>query len=243
MLDVLHVFCGPDERDGYELGVVRDGAAVRAAGDRQALAARLGYGETVFVDDPERGIVDIYSPSCPLPFAAHPLIGTAWLLDLDELVTPVGEVYARHDGEFTWITARAEWIPPRTLRQYASPEAVEALPTPADAGAGLYAWAWEDEAASRVRARAFCRRGDTIVEDEATGGAALVLTHQLDRSLNIIQGRGHQILTAPGRDGEIEIGGRVRLTQPAPPPRTPVRARIPVDWAGTGRLASRTTPW
>jgi predicted PhzF superfamily epimerase YddE/YHI9 len=241
VLDVLHVFCGPDDRYGNKLGVVRDGAAVRAVGDRQALAARLGYSETVFIDDPERGIVDIFTPSCPLPFAAHPLIGTAWLLDLDVLVTPVGEVYGCHDGEFTWITARAEWVPPRTLRQYASPEEVDALPAPPYGEDGLYAWAWEDEAASRVRARAFCRRGDNSVEDEATGAAALLLTHQLDRALNIIQGQGSQILTAPGRDGEIEIGGRVRLTQQAPP--TPVRARIPMDWAGTVRLASRKIPW
>ncbi|MEV8060236.1 PhzF family phenazine biosynthesis protein, partial [Streptomyces antimycoticus] len=81
-LDVLKVFCGPYGRGGNELGVVRDGAAVVGEAERQRVAARLGFSETVFVDDPERGVVDIYTPSVRLPFAGHPLVGTAWLLDL-----------------------------------------------------------------------------------------------------------------------------------------------------------------
>lgn len=82
----------------------------------------------------------------------------------------------------------------------------------AAAGEGrLYVWAWEDEAAGRVRARAFPRRDDTIVEDEATGAAALLLSAELGRALNITQGRGSQILTAPAPDGTVEVGGRVSL--------------------------------
>ena len=42
-------------------------------GERQAFAGKLGFSETVFVDDPERGVVDIYTPSLRLPFAGHPL--------------------------------------------------------------------------------------------------------------------------------------------------------------------------
>jgi predicted PhzF superfamily epimerase YddE/YHI9 len=64
-----------------------------------------------------------------------------------------------------------------------------------------------------VRARAFPGRGDGIEEDEATGAAALLLTAQLGRALNITQGRGSQLLTAPQPGGLVEIGGRVRLEQ------------------------------
>ncbi|MEV8021151.1 PhzF family phenazine biosynthesis protein [Streptomyces sp. NPDC086554] len=209
-LDVLRVFCGPDGRHGNELGVVRDGARVAARGDRQAVAAKLGFSETVFVDDPERGVIDIYTPTLRLPFAGHPCVGTSWLLDVPELVTPAGVVEARQDGEFSWIAARAEWAPPRTLRFYGSAGDVEALRVPPP-GEWVYAWAWEDEAAGRVRARAFPGRDDGIDEDEATGAAALLLTHQLGRALNITQGRGSQLLTAPGPGGLIEVGGRVRL--------------------------------
>ncbi|MEV6142693.1 PhzF family phenazine biosynthesis protein [Streptomyces sp. NPDC051992] len=210
-IDVLRVFCGPDGRHGNALGVVRDGRAHPDRASRQALAARLGFSETVFVDDPERGHVEIYTPGLRLPFAGHPLVGAAWLLDLEVLELPVGEVFARQDGEFTWITARPEWAPPRTLERYGSAAEVEALTGPPPGEGWLYVWAWEDEAAGRVRARAFPRRDDGIVEDEATGAAALLLSAELGRALNITQGRGSQILTAPAPDGTVEVGGRVSL--------------------------------
>ncbi|WP_405596837.1 PhzF family phenazine biosynthesis protein [Streptomyces sp. NBC_01410] len=228
VLDVLQVFCGADGRHGNTLGVVRDPRAFPDRASRQAFAAELGFSETVFVDDPERGVVDIYTPGLRLPFAGHPLVGAAWLLDLEVVNPPAGEVWVSQDGEFTWITARAEWAPPRTLRQYASAAEVDALEVPPagersemgvppdEVWGRLYAWAWEDEAAGRVRARAFPGRGDGIDEDEATGAAALLLTDRLGRALNITQGRGSQILTAPGPDGTIEIGGRVRLAAPVP---------------------------
>ncbi|MGW0564372.1 PhzF family phenazine biosynthesis protein [Streptomyces sp. NPDC003016] len=223
-LDVLRVFCGPGGRHGNALGVVRDGRTYPDEASRQALAAELGFSETVFVDDPERGVVDIRTPGLRLPFAGHSLpdpargdprlaalVGVAWLLDLEVVNPPAGEVWARHDGEFTWITARPEWAPPRRLQRYATAAEVDALPAPPPGEGRLYAWAWEDEAAGRVRARAFPRRDDGTAEDGATGAAALLLTAELGRALNITQGRGSQILTAPGPDGTIEIGGRVRF--------------------------------
>ncbi|MGO4420807.1 PhzF family phenazine biosynthesis protein [Streptomyces sp. MCAF7] len=208
--DVLRVFCGPDGRHGNTLGVIRRGATVPTEAERQALARKLGFSETVFVDDPERGVIDIYTPTLRLPFAGHPCVGAAWLLDVPELVTPAGVVGARLEGEFNWIEAHPEWAPPRTLRRYDSAAEVDAMTVP-EPGEWIYAWAWEEEAAGRIRARAFPGRGDGIDEDEATGAAALLLTAQLGRALNIAQGRGSQILTAPRPDGLIDVGGRVRL--------------------------------
>lgn len=63
-IDVLRVFCGPDGRHGNALGVVRDGRRYPGNESRQALARKLGFSETVFVDDPERGTVDIRTPGC-----------------------------------------------------------------------------------------------------------------------------------------------------------------------------------
>ncbi|MFC4332056.1 PhzF family phenazine biosynthesis protein [Streptomyces andamanensis] len=208
--DVLRVFCAANGGYGNELGVVRDGSLLPDSDERQALAAKLGFSETVFVDDPERGVIDIRTPTLRLPFAGHPCVGAAWLLDVPELRTPAGPVGTRLDGEFTWIEARPEWAPPRTLRRYASAAEIDDLAVPPP-GEWIYAWAWEDEAAGRIRARAFPGRGDGIEEDEATGAAALLLTARLGRALNIVQGAGSQILTAPQPEGWVEIGGRVVL--------------------------------
>ncbi|MEU0870421.1 PhzF family phenazine biosynthesis protein [Nocardia brasiliensis] len=206
--DVLRVFCGAGGGFGNRLAVVRDGGAVADVGARQRFAAKLGFSETVFVDDAERGIIDIYTPTVRLPFAGHPCVGTAWLLRASELVTAAGVVGARHDHEFTYIAARSEWAPPRTLRQYGSAADVDALTVP-EPGEWIYAWAWQNERAGHVRARAFPGRGDGIDEDEATGAAALLLTAELARPLHISQGLGSIIVTTPQPDGLIEVGGRV----------------------------------
>ncbi|MFF2656840.1 PhzF family phenazine biosynthesis protein [Kitasatospora sp. NPDC058032] len=207
--EVLHVFCGPDGDHGNALGVVRDGAAVPGERDRQAIARELGFSETVFVDDPRRGVIDIYTPGLRLPFAGHPCVGAAWLLGVDRLVTRAGVVGVRHDGAFTRIAAPAAWAPPRTLRRHATPAEVDALAVPPP-GEWIYAWAWQDEAAGTVRARAFPGRDDGIDEDEATGAAAILLTAELGRGLTITQGCGSQLVTGITPDGLVEVGGRVR---------------------------------
>ncbi|MEV0279333.1 PhzF family phenazine biosynthesis protein [Streptomyces sp. NPDC050610] len=208
-LHVLKVFCGPDGRGGNQLGVVRDGASIPGREARQALAAGLGFSETVFIDDAERGDVDIYTPGVRLLFAGHPLVGVARLLGSTVLRPPAGEVPARRDGDAVWIRGRAEWAAGRRTERYASAAEVDALPAPPAGEGWLYAWAWQDEAAGTVRARAFPRRGDGVAEDEATGAAAMVLTHELGRPLRVRQGAASEILTRPHPDGTIEVGGRV----------------------------------
>ncbi|MDF9813117.1 PhzF family phenazine biosynthesis protein [Streptomyces sp. SPB162] len=205
--EVLRVFIGPDGRGGNPLGVVT--ADSSDAAGRQRIAAELGYSETVFIDDPERGAVRIFTPSVELPFAGHPLVGTAWLLRSPLLRPPAGDVPAWTEGDITWIRGRAAWAPGRRTEQYATVAEVDALPAPPPGEGWLYAWAWADEAAGRVRTRGFPRRGDAITEDEATGASAMVLAAELGRPLDIRQGAASQILTRPGPDGTIDVGGRV----------------------------------
>ncbi|MDX6351787.1 MAG: hypothetical protein QOF84_6577 [Streptomyces sp.] len=206
--EVLRVFIGPDGRGGNELGVVRDGAAVPSRQGRQALAAELGFSETVFVDDAAAGAVDIYTPSVRLGFAGYPLVGVGWLLGVEALRVEAGVVRSWEGGAVRGIRARPEWGTGKQTERYASVAEVEGLGVP-EGGRWRYAWAWADEGAGRVRARGFPGRGDGIAEDEATGAAALVLTGELGRGLDIRQGMGSQILTRMNPDGTVEIGGRV----------------------------------
>ncbi len=131
-LYVLKVFVGEDGTGGNPLGIFLDGPAVRESA-RQEVAARLGFSETVFVDDAKRGEVRIFTPAAELPFAGHPLVGAVWLLlregfEVPALRPPAGEVLVRTEGEAVFVTGRPEWAPAFDLVELASPEAVNALP-------------------------------------------------------------------------------------------------------------------
>lgn len=208
--EVLNVFPGPGG-GGNLLGVFLDGASV-PDDERQGVAADLGFAETVFVDDAGQGTVRIFTPLVELPFAGHPLVGTAWLLrraagDLAALHPPAGEVAVAHDGRLTWIRARPEWSPAFELRQLPSPLAVEQYSSPG-AATLLDVWAYEDEGAGTVRSRVFAGLVG-VDEDEATGSAALLLAATLGRSLEIHQGTCSVLHARPGPDGTAEVGGLV----------------------------------
>ena len=206
-LHTLRVFLGADGAGGNPLGVVLDGAAVPAAA-RQAVAAGLGFSETVFVDDARTGELRIFTPTVELPLAGHPLVGTAWLLgDVDTLRPPAGEVPTWREGALTWIRGRPRWAPPYDIVELGSVADVDAFAIPGgDAMAAV--WAWEDEAAGRLRARVF-PNGIGIAEDEATGAAALQFGERLGRDLVIRQGEGSELHVRPGADGTVAVGGRV----------------------------------
>jgi predicted PhzF superfamily epimerase YddE/YHI9 len=191
-LHVLRVFADEAGAWGNPLGVFLDGGEV-PEGRRQAVAHELGFSETVYVDDPRTGACRIFTPGLELPFAGHPSVGTAWLLEREGAPTPVlrppaGEVAVRREGELTFVAARAQWSPEWALIE---------LPDPA-------------EDAGVVRARCFSLE-DGIGEDEATGSAAIVLCAQLGRDLTIHQGHGSLLHARFLGEGRAEVGGRVVL--------------------------------
>ena len=158
-LHVLRVFTDEAGEWGNPLGVFLDGSGV-PAGRRQAVAAELGYSETVFVDDRGRGECRIFTPGSELGFAGHPSVGTAWLLAregdaVDALRPPAGEVAVRTEGELTFIAARPEWSPPWQLLRMDTPAAVDELDGPPPGTDEIYCWAWLDESGWAVRSRCF----------------------------------------------------------------------------------------
>jgi predicted PhzF superfamily epimerase YddE/YHI9 len=215
-LHVLRVFCDDAGGFGNPLGVFLDGAGIDPS-RRQAVAADLGFSETVFVDDTGSGALQIFTPAVELEFAGHPTVGTAWLLarersPVDTLRPPAGEVAVRYADDVAYVTARPEWAPPFEHVELDSAAAVDALDGPPDGGDVTAAWAWADEPAGVVRSRVFPVRYG-IEEDEATGAAAVLLCAQLGREIEIHQGRGSRILARPAGDGKVEIGGRSVLDE------------------------------
>ena len=215
-LHILRVFVGDGGVGGNPLGVFLDGGEV-PEDDRQGVAADLGFSETVFVEDPEQGRLRMFTPKEELPFAGHPLVGTAWLLasegfDVPTLRPPAGEVPVRVEGDVTFISGQPEWAPPFEHIELASPAEVETLAGPPDGQDLAGVWAWEDEETGYVRARVFpVRLG--IDEDEATGAHAVRLAARLGRTIIIRQGEGSLIFADPQPDGTVEIGGRTELVE------------------------------
>jgi predicted PhzF superfamily epimerase YddE/YHI9 len=216
-LHVLRVFTDTDGQHGNPLGVFVRGMEVPEV-RRQAVAADLGFSETVFVDDPADGRIRIFTPTAELAFAGHPTIGTGWLLDhlgqgVERLHCPAGQLatWADADG-LRWIRARPDWVHPITIVQLGGADEVDALSGPPTGERSYYAWAWEDAAAGRVRSRYFVPELG-IGEDEATGAAAVVMGSRLDRPMTIRQGRGSILHARPGPDGSVEVGGRCLLDE------------------------------
>ncbi|MEV0292718.1 PhzF family phenazine biosynthesis protein [Nocardia sp. NPDC050710] len=212
-VEVVRVFTDAAGRLGNELGIAR--ASDVADADPQALAARIGYSETVVVGDPvdEVARVRIYTPAVELPFAGHPSVGTAWWfaeqgIPVRVLDVPAGPVAVELTDGLTWIKARGEWAPDFTFHQLEDAEELAALRPDDFTGGPHYVWTWTDEHRGTMRSRMFAPTMG-IAEDEATGAAAVALTAQLRRSLVITQGRGSQLFTQWDSDGWVHLGGRV----------------------------------
>jgi predicted PhzF superfamily epimerase YddE/YHI9 len=214
-LHVLRVFCAEDGSGGNALGVFLDGTAVPEE-RRQAIAADLGFAETVFVDDRERAEIRIFTPGMELPLAGHPLVGTAWLLReegtaVDVLRPPAGECAVRFEREVTFVAANPEWGPPWDLIELESPGAVDDLEGPPEGHDWAYVWSAVADSDVAIRARAFADDAG-VAEDEATGSAALRLVAQLGRPIQIRQGptAGSLIYARPLDGGVAEVGGAVQ---------------------------------
>jgi predicted PhzF superfamily epimerase YddE/YHI9 len=220
-LHVLRVFTGPQGQHGNLLGVFLDGEAI-ALSARQDVAYALGFSETVYVDDLAKGEMRIFTPGTEFSFAGHPSVGTAWLMAreghaVETLRPPAGEVAVRTEGDLTWIAARAEWAPPSEELILDSPEEVDAMTGAPEGVDDVYVWAWIDEDAGLIRARCFAP-GVGIEEDEATGSAVIALCCDLDRPIEVRQGRGSELFAKPLGDGRAEVGGRVVLEESRPWP-------------------------
>lgn len=208
---VVRVFTTKAGTYGNPLGIV-DGARVPTE-KRQSVAAEVGYSETVFIDAPQSGRLQIFTPATELAFAGHPTVGAAWWLRrhgyaADRLVVPAGKLRVSHEAVITRVRARAEWAPEFVWQDMATVAEVEAADPSSYTTGEHYLWAWVDEANGRLRSRMFAPRWG-IVEDEATGAAALRLTARLRRDLDITQGQGSRIRTTWLGHGWASIGGRV----------------------------------
>jgi predicted PhzF superfamily epimerase YddE/YHI9 len=210
-VDVVRVFTDVEGRFGNLLGIVDGSTAPVEA--RQRIAQAIGYSETVFVDSYEEGHLRIFTPAVELPFAGHPTVGTAWWLfrhgyDVRQLVVPAGNLDVTREGKLTRVRAQAAWAPEFSWHQLGSAAEVEAADPAAYPEGKHYVWAWTNEYAGELYSRMFAPAMG-IVEDEATGAAAIGFTGIQQRNLSITQGKGSRISTTWEGEGWATVGGLV----------------------------------
>lgn len=97
------------------------------------------------------------------------------------------------------------------MRELASPADVVAMAAPIEHAHDLV-WAWTDRDAGTVRSRVFAADLG-VVEDEATGSAAIPLAAHVGRRIVITQGAGSRLVAEPTGDGCARVAGRVVLDE------------------------------
>lgn len=215
-VNALRVFTDRDGKFGHPLWVVSAGAA--ALHERQRIASALGYGETIFIDDPRPGSgpvrAAIFTPAVDVVFSGHAAVGAAWWLrrrgaPIRSLALKAGVVDVYYAGGVVIVEVFAQWTPDIALQELISPhDVVDADPGDYCDGVSHYLWAWIDKTAGDIRSRAFAPEIG-LGEDEATGAAAIRITEYLGRDLTIRQGAGSVIHTWCRPRGWVAIGGRV----------------------------------
>jgi trans-2,3-dihydro-3-hydroxyanthranilate isomerase len=91
---IVDVFA-EDKYAGNQLGVFRNAAALSGS-EMQRIAKEMNYSETTFIlaDDKREGGFDvrIFTPEEELPFAGHPTLGTAFVIQQEILKKPIEKI-------------------------------------------------------------------------------------------------------------------------------------------------------
>jgi predicted PhzF superfamily epimerase YddE/YHI9 len=212
---ILRAFTNEAGNFGSFAGVVMDEGERLNKVSRQAIARRLGYEETVFVNDVANANVSIFDLQEEIKFAGVPLVCSAWLLREMQggLIRTVhclgGDVETWRKEGLTWVRAILTSMPPWNHVQFENSEAIEGITV--EQGAAMQhtmAWAWIDESKGLIRARTFMS-GWGIPEAEGNGSGSMMLATMLNRSIEIRHGQGSVIFAKPANNNYAEVGGRV----------------------------------
>jgi trans-2,3-dihydro-3-hydroxyanthranilate isomerase len=91
---ILDVFA-EEKYAGNQLAIVRDAAALSDS-QMQKIAKEMNYSETTFIlsDEPREGGFDvrIFTPGAEVPFAGHPTLGTAYIIQKEIIKKPTDTI-------------------------------------------------------------------------------------------------------------------------------------------------------
>ena len=212
---VFRVFVNKENRFGNPVGIILDEKKEISLQDRQVISTKLGFSESIFINDLRSGNVSIFNPKREIDFAGHALVGAAYFISkvMGKTVSFIdckgGQIKTWQENSQTWISANLTNTPPWHYEQLQDPTLVDNLSTYQIAvKEHTMVWAWLDQRKNIVRARTFAPDWG-IPEDEANGSGSMQLAAQLNKKLEIHHGKGSLIYSKPAETGFSDVGGKV----------------------------------
>ena len=217
-VNIAKVFVNEKREFGNPVGIVVDEEHKLGDEERQKIATKLNFSETVFIDSlgttPE---VNIFNPKHKVKFAGHAVLGAVYFINhvlgkkIDSIKCWGKDVAVRFGGEITSVVAPLAIMPNWNFKKFTSSAAVKNLGN--DVFSKMehtFVWAWIDEPKGLVRARTFAPDWG-ILEDQANGSGSMMLASKLNRNLKIRHGDGSLIFARPVDKNFGEVGGMVSL--------------------------------
>ncbi len=217
---VLRVFVNKEGKFGNPVGIVLDENQKISLVDRQAIATKVSFSETVFINDLNTGKLSIFNPKREVKFAGHALVGTAYFINkivgkpINFLDCKGGQIQTRQKDDLTWIHAALEGTPPWHHEELVDASAVENFPASLiKTKEHTMIWAWSDKNNGLIRARTFAPDWG-IPEDEANGSGSMQLAALLGVPLEIHHGKGSIVYANAAGEGLADVGGRIEQDEP-----------------------------
>lgn len=220
IVNIARVFVNEDGKFSNPVGIVVDDEHNLSGEERQKIATKLNFSETVFIDSLETvPEVSIYNPQHKVKFAGHAILGTVYFIKyvlgkhIDSVKCSDEIVKITYDGEVTYISAPLSIMPSWNFEQLDSADKIKELPEwKTSQLKHTFVWAWIDESRGLVRARTFAPDWG-IPEDQANGSGSMKLASQLNKNLTITHGLGSVIYANPLEHEFAEVGGLVKISE------------------------------
>ena len=214
-VNILSAFVNSENEFGNPVGVVLDEKQELSSEDRQKVAAKIDFSETVFIDSSGYNKTTMFNPIKEVKFAGHALIGTSYFVNrvLKKEVSFIdckgGHVKTWQESDLTWIEANLEGTPPWKHKEFKTPHEIEHLSTSVISEfEHTMVWAWIDKQKGIIRARTFAPDWG-IPEDQANGSGSMQLASMVGRKIEIKHGDGSIIYAELLGNNVAKIGGRV----------------------------------
>lgn len=212
----IRVFVNKKGEYGNPVGIIVDLQKNISKERRQAISTKLGFSESVFINQLDPVRVNIFNPQREVSFAGHAMVGTAWFiriklnLEANYIECLGGRIKTWQKNDLTWIQAKMSAMPPWQYEELKGANEVESYPTDkAESKEHTIVWSWQDKDNSIIRARTFAPDWG-IPEDEANGSGSMKLASMLKSKIQVIHGKGSVIYANPVTANLIEVGGRLK---------------------------------